>query len=53
MILTDLRIARIMLGSITEATRKLTGTLLPRIMPDNAGPKGTVDTTIFELIVAL
>ena len=27
MILTDLRIARIMLSSITEATRKLTGTL--------------------------
>ena len=29
MILTDLRIARIMLSSITEATRKLTGTLSP------------------------
>ena len=41
MILTDLRIARIMLSSITEATRKLTGTLLPKIMLDNAGPKCT------------
>ena len=36
-ILTNLRIAGIMSSSISEATEALTGTLLPRIMPDNAG----------------